>query len=56
MGGGMVSGGGGDGLLKLMEPETMMKVARLINLRENRLLRSIPTTLGPVNTNAFSKV
>ena len=29
-GGGMVSGGG-NGLLKLMEPETMMKVARLIN-------------------------
>ena len=29
-GGGMVSGGG-NGLLKLMEPETMTKVARLIN-------------------------
>ena len=30
--GGVVSGGGGgNGLLKLMEPETMMKVARLIN-------------------------
>ena len=29
--GGVVSRGGGDGLLKLMKPETMMEVARLIN-------------------------
>ena len=29
--GGGGGGGGGNGLLKLMEPETMMKVARLIN-------------------------
>ena len=30
-GGGDGKGGGGNGLLKLMEPETMTKVARLIN-------------------------